>query len=118
MKDIPDPAITIDLQNNPPGHQITGFHTLTNLLDTRINVLNINYAVGFFLIQVHSYLKNITLSYDSDSQASGTNIGLIWKANSANAAQFYLFRDHIAQLDNIEVFIAVSTYSKYGKLVS
>uniref|UniRef100_A0AAR5P9F3 TM7S3/TM198-like domain-containing protein n=1 Tax=Dendroctonus ponderosae TaxID=77166 RepID=A0AAR5P9F3_DENPD len=107
------PPITIDLQNKPPGHQITEFRTLTILIDTRIDVININAGVGFFLIQVHSYMGNITLSDDSDAQISGTNIGLIWKGNSENVAHFYLFRDHLALLDNITMLIAVSTYSKY-----
>ncbi|KAH1020104.1 hypothetical protein HUJ04_009827 [Dendroctonus ponderosae] len=58
-------------------------------------------------------MGNITLSDDSDAQISGTNIGLIWKGNSENVAHFYLFRDHLALLDNITMLIAVSTYSKY-----
>ncbi|XP_018562655.1 transmembrane 7 superfamily member 3-like [Anoplophora glabripennis] len=91
--------VEVDLSNYwPNSPTINVFQKYITLSEdvTTVNILNINDDVGFLIIQVHSYVENITLSYNSTLQlhsfVTGTNVGLIY-GYGESSANFYIFRN-------------------------
>ncbi|XP_044254477.1 transmembrane 7 superfamily member 3-like [Tribolium madens] len=76
-------VITFDLSNYEPQNvttQVQKVHVnLTRV--SQIRVINIPESVGFFIIQVHSFLDNVTLSsspkFKSKTTIKGPNVGLV-----------------------------------------
>ncbi|KAJ8913338.1 hypothetical protein NQ315_013309 [Exocentrus adspersus] len=105
--------IEVDLANYHPANKNT-YRMYTNVSEDlmKIKIKNINDDVGFFILQIHSYIENLTLSYNStfgpSSFVTGTNIGLIY-GDSKSSAKFYLFRN-IKYYSNASVLIVVSIY--------
>lgn len=83
-----------------------------------INVVNIPIEVSFVIIQVHSYLYNVSMSYDNDlsikprNSVSGTNIGLFSATDGAQIASVYAFNQNPFDVDGL---IAVVAYTSTGK---
>lgn len=87
---------------------------------TVIKVDNIHDDVGFFIIQLHSFIENVTLSYNSTLQAhsfvSGTNIGLIYGYGDSSAI-FYIFRNVQRNYHIYDPFLIVITvYDALGMI--
>lgn len=95
------------------------FKKYYNLTDrfTKINITNIRDDVGFFIIQVHTYVENVTLSSTTKlnlgSYVIGTNIGLVWDSDN-NTALFYLSRN-IKVEQSLQILLVISLYDEDGK---
>lgn len=85
---------------------------------TTVKVRNINDDVGFFIIQVHSYIENITLSYNSTLQlhsfVTGSNVGLIYGYGDSNA-KFYIFRNVPNNHIYDSFLLVITIYDALGK---
>ncbi|XP_066252164.1 transmembrane 7 superfamily member 3-like [Euwallacea similis] len=117
--------ISINLNYLPPGESITKFRQLTDLdYNNIINITNIHPNVSFMVIQIHTLVENLTLSYinpiDINSFTMGNHIGLVWndeisKKYGLNTrtkeALLYLFRQ-MPLLAPVDVLISVKTYTK------
>lgn len=77
----------------------------------------------FIIVQVHSYLENVTLSYkripELPSKTSGTNVGLVKNVNihyekNGNVI-FYLTTGNYS--DTVSAMIAVLAYDDNGKFL-
>ncbi|XP_075234158.1 transmembrane 7 superfamily member 3-like [Lycorma delicatula] len=83
----------------------------------KIDITDIPTDVRFLLVEVHSYLNSVTLSYnldtdDKSSYVTGTDIGLVKYTNSllyTEPVTLYLSNDNNF---NITVLLAVTTYHK------
>ncbi|KAL1506734.1 hypothetical protein ABEB36_006040 [Hypothenemus hampei] len=118
-----DPEIVVDLNNEQPGFVTNNYQQLSNCSTYVITVLNFNPNVKFFIIQVHSFHENLTLSYENpvntNSFTSGQNIGLVWMQQFStkfgslnnNSVNFYLFRRGTI-LNNLDILLSVSTYAE------
>ncbi|XP_056641660.1 transmembrane 7 superfamily member 3-like isoform X1 [Diorhabda sublineata] len=80
--------------------------------NTTIYIDNIQNDVGFFIIQIHTYIENVTLSNDYNlnygSYVTGTNIGL-YSQSKNNSAVFYLFRNNKIS-DSLQSLIVLNIY--------
>ncbi|KAH0809332.1 hypothetical protein MTP99_011906 [Tenebrio molitor] len=76
--------VTFDLTDYQPGNKTTEVHkAFVNLTAgvAKVQVINVPSNVGFFVIQVHAYRDNVTLSstrkMKSHTTVKGTNVGLV-----------------------------------------
>ncbi|XP_057659697.1 transmembrane 7 superfamily member 3-like isoform X3 [Diorhabda carinulata] len=80
--------------------------------NTIIYINNIQNDVGFFIIQIHTYIENVTLSNDYNlnygSYVTGTNIGL-YSQSKNNSAVFYLFINNKIG-DSLQSLIVLNIY--------
>ncbi|CAH1106341.1 unnamed protein product [Psylliodes chrysocephalus] len=109
--------IKIDLSAfDPQDNEYSVFKKYYNLTDrfTKINITNIRDDVGFFIIQVHTYVENVTLSSTTKlnlgSYVIGTNIGLVWDSDN-NTALFYLSRN-IKVEQSLQILLVISLYDE------
>lgn len=83
-----------------------------------LDIFNINDDVGFLLVQVHSFIENVTLSQSRKlllhSYVTGTNIGLIW-ANNDTDVSFYIMRN-IKVKPTITIMLVINIYDENGKI--
>lgn len=87
---------------------------------TAINIENIDDDVGFLIIQLHSFIENVTLSYNFTLQAhsfvTGSNIGLIYGYGDSTAT-FYVFRNVQRNYHIYDPFLLVITvYDALGTI--
>lgn len=73
--------------------------------------------VRFIVFQVHAYLHNISLSYNSTllphHHVNGTNVGLVWQTNQGTPT-FYVSNQNP---ENVTVMYAIVAYGAYCKLI-
>lgn len=78
---------------------------------SQIRVINIPATVGFFIIQVHSFPYNVTLSstpnFQSKTTVKGPNIGLV--SFNQNDSKFY-----VRSKNETRVLIVVTIYQPEG----
>lgn len=78
-----------------------------------INVQSSPPGVVFYVFQVHSYLHNISLSYNSSlvhhNYVNGTNLGLVWKTKQGPGT-FYVTNPNP---ENVTVMYAIVAYGAY-----
>ncbi|CAG9856293.1 unnamed protein product [Phyllotreta striolata] len=114
-------TINIDLSTFHPGDEnsnvLKHYYNITDRI-TAINVARIADDVGFFVIQAHTFIENVTLSNSTQpvegSSSTGTNIGLVWLAKEQKwepFARFYLTRN--APIDNsIRLLLVINVYDE------
>ncbi|CAG9836142.1 unnamed protein product [Diabrotica balteata] len=99
---------------HPNTHRYDAFKEYYDLKGnlTVINISNIQSDVGFFIIQVHTYLENVTLSdspnFTHGSSVTGANIGLV---SNGSIDTFYLKRPHKLS-PFVHVLIVVAVYDE------
>lgn len=102
--------------SNTDGESIESFHQLSSQSFKQIILKDIPSNVHFVVVQAHSHLANVTLSYDKKPQPStsvtGTNVGLV-KVNYNEEIFFYLMCSSCA--NETKVLIAVQAYDNKGK---
>lgn len=113
--------INIDLSSFHPdeiGNKSYSDDYILSQSEIQINIYNIEDDVGFLLVQVHTFVENITLSESfvlrTHSYVTGSNIGLIW-ANNNNKATFYLLRN-IKVDPTLKILLVVNIYNSDGKI--
>lgn len=89
---------------------------------TRIMLLGLNENCSFLILQVHSYIERVTLSYSNTIEYSrhvnGTNIGLYWGKNmqsnfTSRSMVFYIKR--FKQYDKLlNILLIINTYEYNG----
>lgn len=106
--------IYLDLSSyHPNRHEYSLFKRHLDVKNNAIIYIeNIEHDVGFFIIQVHTYIENVTLSNNIDlshgSSVTGTNIGLYSPSHNTSAV-FYLFRSNIIN-DLVHTLIVLHVY--------
>ena len=69
--------------------------------------------VRFYVFQAHSYLHNISLSYNQTIvphyHVNGTNLGLVWKTKQG-LGTFHIFNTNP---ENVTVMFAIVAYGAY-----
>ncbi|CAH1159932.1 unnamed protein product [Phaedon cochleariae] len=111
-------GIDIDLSRFHPGpenHSVfRKYYTITED-STKINITNINDDVGMFIIQVHTFVENVTLSTNLEltlhSYVTGTNVGLLWGSDESSS-MFYVLRN-IAVQKEVRILLVVTLYDEY-----
>ncbi|KAG5879208.1 hypothetical protein JTB14_004098 [Gonioctena quinquepunctata] len=110
-------AITIDLSRfHPSNTEYSVFKKYYTLSEdtTVVDIENINDDVGFFIIQVHTYIENVTLSnntiFDPHTYVTGTNIGLIWGSGETRTT-FYVLRN-IKYMEHARVLLVITVYNE------
>lgn len=80
-----------------------------------IHVKKVPDSVGFFVIQIHTYLYPVVLSTldNTDSSINGTNVGLVQITNESTVYKFAVTSDPSFK---ISALISVVVYDKQGKL--
>lgn len=115
-------GINVDLSNYHPS--ANGLNTFSDNYElekdqVKLDIFNINDDVGFLVIQVHSFLENVTLSelskFSLHSYVTGTNIGLLW-ANDGTDATMYLLRD-IKVAPTVKIMLVINIYDEEGKIL-
>lgn len=85
---------------------------------TNINIINIPQKVGFFIIQVHSFLHNVTLSSTSEMESQsfiiGTNVGLVGKGDNVKST-FYVTNS--LGNETLKLLLAVIIHEANGRLL-
>lgn len=83
--------------------------------ETKVVLSNIPQYVDFVIFQVHSFLHNVILSYDTvlstNNYVNGTNVGLY--SNASNTAYFYIKNLHDF---NLSCLVAVVPYTNESPL--
>lgn len=83
----------------------------------KINIDNVEDDVGFFVIHVHTFVENVTLSespvLEIYSYVTGTNIGLVWAKDSGKAI-FYLLRN-IKVNETVKILLVINIHNENGK---
>lgn len=90
----------------------TQFHNLTDN-DNDLELVNISNDVGFLVVQVHSFMHNLTLTQISNNNTlnvTGTNIGLVF--GSAGSSTDYSLRK--VHNGTVQIMIAVVFYNETG----
>ncbi|XP_034244504.1 transmembrane 7 superfamily member 3-like isoform X2 [Thrips palmi] len=110
-----DGPVTMSLEYYNPANQSTWVFDILNPLSTKaIYVQSTPFDVVFYTFQAHSYLQNISLSYNSTlidhSHVNGTNLGLVWKTKQG-AGTFYVTNSN---LENVTVMYAIVAYGAYS----
>lgn len=112
-------GIDVDLSSYQPNGHFSNSYILSKDL-TKLDIYNINDGIGFLLIQVHSFVENVTLSESSKlsphSYVTGTNIGLIW-GNNSNDATLYLLRNIKVGM-TVKIMLVINVYDENGKILN
>lgn len=79
--------------------------------------MNIPKTVNFIVVQIHSYLYNVSIAYDvlinkPGNTVTGTNIGLFYETAGSLAVSAYVFNANPLDVDGL---IAVVAYANTGK---
>jgi hypothetical protein len=107
--------VTFDLTDYQPGNKTTEVHkAFVNLTAgvAKVQVINVPSNVGFFVIQVHAYRDNVTLSstrkMKSHTTIKGTNVGLV--SFSHEDTTFY-----VKNKNDTKALIVIVIYDTKGK---
>ncbi|KAL1114969.1 hypothetical protein AAG570_007792 [Ranatra chinensis] len=109
----PESTLLLDLNGSrTDGAPTTALRTLGPDSLTVLRVVDVPNDAGFIVVQSHSHLYDLTLSYTSPpaekSNVNGTNLGLVYYITNTPAATSYLFNRNPF---NVTVLIAVTSYS-------
>lgn len=104
----------MSLENYNPLNQSTwSIHTLLPGSAMAVSVQAAPPDVRFYIFQAHSYLLNISLSYNQTIvphyHVNGTNLGLVWKTKQGQGT-FHVFNKN---LENVTVMYAIVAYGAY-----
>lgn len=111
--------IEADLRNYNPYDNNNNVFKYRDILTegiAEIRVKGVPDTVGFFVVQVHTYLYPVVLSTAKDNAAgnsiNGTNIGLAQITNGSTDYKFFVMSDPSFK---IFVLLSVVIYDKQGK---
>lgn len=110
-------VISIDLAKDSPaaGNNVYKYRDILTEGDAELRVKNAPNSIGFFVVQVHTFLYPIQLTTTRNNTGgiNGTNVGLVQIINnSADAHIFFVASDPSVK---ISVLITVVLYDKKGK---
>lgn len=83
-----------------------------------LHITDIPSSVYFIVLQAHSYLYNVTLSYNrvkrEHTYITGYNVGLVQIIGSLGTAQFYVANNNTF---NVTMLMTVVAYGKSGEYI-
>lgn len=110
--------INIDVSSYTPDKSsaVFKYHDILTEGNTQIFVGNVSSSVGFFVVQVHSYVFPIELSNSTEktyfNTINGTNVGLVQINRGDGTYEFFVTSDPTKK---VYVLITVVVYNKEGK---